>query len=486
MNQYLLPPSSILLAAILFPAGTLCAGEKPPTEEPKGFTWPSATPADCPFPPSSALNGIHFTGRHGDYHCGDTIYPTWASDGNLYTPWTDGITDGVRCTSGGSMPNGFRTGHAVMKGDDPLNLEISNTSPPKQALATPYRGRYPAGSLVHNGIWYYGTYLLGPSAGFEHQGFSWNWPILGPMPGFHISRDLGKTWEEPSTSPTTPLFPEPAEFLGPVKMGAPHLVDFGKNMEHSPDGKAYVVAMGAELNDPMPRPCIKQNPNGTGLVLHESCDEPLRIGMHEGEKTKEPFRSACEAAFPQANGKRFAHGNLSWISADQVYLARVTPSPETINDLKAWEFFAGHDTSGKPRWTSDFANIKPLLEWNNHMGCVTATWVPGLRKYLMCVTDGWPTVAKMNSYILESDTLTGPWRMVCYMEGFGEQAYFLNFPSKFISADGHTLWLAYSANFTTNNGMKRNGIDLKINPPGGRYGLSLHEVRLLPASTTKP
>ena len=70
------------------------------------------------------------------------------------------------------------------------------------------------------------------------------------------------------------------------------------------------------------------------------------------------------------------------------------------------------------------------------MGCVTATYVPGLKKYLMCVTDGWPTVAKMTSYILEADAITGPWRMVSYMKDFGEQGYFLNFPSKFISPDG--------------------------------------------------
>ena len=83
------------------------------------------------------------------------------------------------------------------------------------------------------------------------------------------------------------------------------------------------------------------------------------------------------------------------------------------------------------------------------MGCVTATYVPGLKKYLI-VRD--PTAgrrwAKMNSYILEADQITGSWRMVAYMKGFGEQAYFLNFPSKFISTDGKTLWLCYSANFS--------------------------------------
>ncbi len=41
--------------------------------------------------------------------------------------------------------------------------------------------------------------------------------------------------------------------MGPVKMGCPHFVDFGRNMEHSPDGKAYLVGMGAEENDPKPR-----------------------------------------------------------------------------------------------------------------------------------------------------------------------------------------------------------------------------------------
>jgi hypothetical protein len=106
------------------------------------------------------------------------------------------------------------------------------------------------------------------------------------------------------------------------------------------------------------------------------------------------------------------------------------------------------------------------------MGCVTATYVPALKKYFMCVTDGWPTVAKMNSYILEADQLTGPWRMVTYMKNFGEQGYFLNFPSKFISEDGKSLWLCYSANFG------ESGAKLKLNPPGGRYGLSLHEMKL--------
>ena len=159
-------------------------------------------------------------------------------------------------------------------------LTIRNTAPPQPASPRPYEGRYPCGSLVYNGIWYYGTYCLGPAGSVQHEGFTYNWPVLGPMPGFRISKDYGKTWTPSPLSPDKPLFPEPKKFMGPVKMGCPHFVDFGKNMEHSPDGKAYLLGMGAEENDPKPR-----------------------------------------------------YANLSWITADQVYLARVTPSPENINDV---------------------------------------------------------------------------------------------------------------------------------------------------------
>jgi len=436
---------SLCMLFSLIMVGSSAANETNTLADAKGgFVWKSEVPDDCPFEQSQMLTGIYFTGRHSDYHCGDTFYPSWASDGNLYSPWTDGKTDGIRCGSGGGKH--ARTGHAVMIGDDPLTLAIKNTSPPKHASARPYSGRYPCGSLVHDGIWYYGTYCLGPTGNIKHKGFTWNWPNLGPMPGFQISRDLGKTWTPSPLSPDKPLFPEPKEYLGPVKMGAPHFVDFGQNMKHSPDGKAYLLGMGAVENDLKPRPCIKPIPGGFEI---QSCED-----------------------------KDFDHANLSWITADQVYMARVTPSPATINDLESYEFFAGHDKAGKPLWTADFKGIKPLIEWNNNMGCVTATYVPGLKKYLMCVTDGWPTVSKMSSYILEADVITGPWRMVTYMKNLGEQAYFLNFPSKFISKDSRTLWLCYSANFSRG----WNGVKLNFNPPGGRYGLCLHEVNLLDTS----
>ena len=455
----------LLLVIITSVASADVVFENVPMPNPSpGFVWrsPDPIPENCPFEQSSMADRIYFTGRFSDYIIGDTIYPSWASDGNLYTPFTDGEIDGVKSRSG--RDNESHTGHAVMKGDDPMNLDIQNTSPPKKGSALPYRGRYPAGSLVHDGVWYYGTYCLGPSGGYIHNNFKYNWPNLGPIPGFQISYDLGKTWIDSPHTPAKPLFPEPKHAYGAVKMGAPHFVDFGKNMEYSPDGKAYLIAMGAEDDDPLPRPCITQAPVGQAYKINECSGDQL-----VSQYPIDPIE------------KHFAHANLSWITADQVYLARVTPSPETINDEDAYEYFGGHDTEGRPIWTDSFAKIKPLIEWNNNMGCVTATYVPHLKKYLMCVTDGWPTVAKMDSYILEADQLTGPWRLVTYMKGFGEQAYFLNFPTKFIKADG-TFWLCYSANFSPG----WNGVKLHFKPYGGRYGLCLHEMRFLAADDKDP
>ena len=104
------------------------------------------------------------------------------------------------------------------------------------------------------------------------------------------------------------------------------------------------------------------------------------------------------------------------------------------------------------------------------------TYNPGLKKYLMCITDAGNTISRTNTYILESDRITGPWKLVVYMRYFGEQAYFVNIPSKFISADGRTAWLCYSANFT-NDYLHT---DFKENPPGSAYGMNLQEFKLLP------
>lgn len=211
-----------------------------------------------------------------------------------------------------------------------------------------------------------------------------------------------------------------------MKIGSPHFVDFGKNLEHSPDGKAYLVGHGAS----------------------------------DGANRRMAFNS--------------------WITGDEIYLVRVKPGIESMNDASRYEFCTGQAAGGSA-WSKAFSAIKPIARWRDHMGCVTMTYDAPLRKYLMCVTDGGNTVHYFNTYILESDRITGPWRLVSYFEHFGEQAYFVNIPSKFIGGDGRTLWLCYAANFSSGWG----GVKFESRPAGSRYGMCWQEVKLLSDSNLR-
>ena len=279
------------------------------------FTWKSEPPADCPFPPSKEITGLEFLGVHSDYRFADTWYPSWAADGNLYSPWTDGPchadssnSDGYEYVKEGAMGTfnaklrPATTGQAVMVGDDPLKLEVKSLGT-VQADPYPYGGRYPCGSLVYRGVWYYGTYCLSPHGNTRFGETAYNWPWLGPLVGFRLSRDLGKTWEETTHTPAKPLFSETGMWGHPVKIGAPHFVDFGKDMEHSPDGKAYLVAMGAELSDPKPR-----------------------------------------------------FGNLSWITGDQVYFVNLPSKFIGPDGRTAWLCYSGNFATD---WNGNKIKVNP-------------------------------------------------------------------------------------------------------------------------------
>ena len=80
--------------------------------------------------------------------------------------------------SGGS---GATTGYATIVGDNPLQLQVIDQGVYKSD-PSPYAGRYPCGSLVYNGVWYYGTYCLGPStASLPHDGITLRLAVAGPV-----------------------------------------------------------------------------------------------------------------------------------------------------------------------------------------------------------------------------------------------------------------------------------------------------------------
>lgn len=166
------------------------------------FSWPSyvdfnSWAYEVPVKASRDIPSITFTGRYANYTEADTWYPSWASDGHLYSPWTDGRIGDEECASYGR--GNARTGQAKIMGDDPMNLEVISLGT-THSSALPYQGRYPAGSLVLDGIWYYGTYIL------ESDQMTGPWKMVcylkdfGPqayfvnIPSKFISEDGKRAW----------------------------------------------------------------------------------------------------------------------------------------------------------------------------------------------------------------------------------------------------------------------------------------------------
>ncbi len=410
--------------------------------------WPHAPPAGgTPFPRSKIFTTVEFTGRYATYGGADTWYPSWAADGNLYTPWTDGGVSDMVTGQKVSSASGCRgadcsstTGYATVVGDDPLNLTVTDVAT-FNSYTLPYKGRYPCGSLVYNGTWFYGTYTLdnenhqpGRSRGIdspgpevpEVAGYCENWCIQGPFVGFRTSTNQGKTWNEPRLKMQgwdDNIFGEqaPDNHTHKVKFGAPHVVDFGQELEHAPDNVKLLYVVG--------------------------------------------------------HGASESYSPTSWMQGSEVHLARVPPTAEAVADRSAWEFWSGPSAG----WTKgDVGKAAPIVSWGNKTGVTTMTYVPAIQRFIMVVST--PTFSpfteqQFDTYLLEGPSATGPWSMITYMKEFGPQSYFVNIPSKFIKAkldpdDGSlTLYLSYSANFHFPQG---------ANPPGSGYHWTLSEIKLRP------
>ncbi len=401
------------------------------------WIWDRTPPAGCPLAMSTDVPGIAFTGRAACQHFCDTWMPTWGGDGNLYSPWQDGVLltppfTGFGGFYGASDP--VRNGWAKIVGNDPQDLMIADAGMIEGTRA-PFNSRWPGANFVHNGVWYYGTYSTDGADANDNPVIPdpGNQGVLCGFVGFRTSTDGGHTWNDGPHTPSNRLFAEPAAFGGKLKFGQMYMVDHGKNQERSPDGKVYFVSNGAVDSDPEP--------------------SPANLGQHKG---------------------------------DQIYLCRVTPTPTAVNDAAQYEFYSGKNGAGQAVWGNSLAAAQPIIDWNNHCGSTTMTWNPGLGKYLLfsimahyrMEADG-PHPEDHDTWIAESSSMTGPWKLVTYLKSFGTQAYYPNLPSKFLSADGRTAWMWYGANYAP--------FDRHSDPPGSAYRMVQQQIRFLtPGDFAKP
>jgi Domain of unknown function (DUF4185) len=171
------------------------------------------------------------------------------------------------------------------------------------------------------------------------------------------------------------------------------------------------------------------------------------------------FADFGKASRDETDNYVYAYGlDQNWRSQQELFLARVLP--DHVLDRAAWEFFAGSDSSGNPRWDKDILRKRPVLTdrrllYHNRLrraqtDCNADQRVIGqggvvfdapLRRFIF---SSW---ACATHEFFESPAPWGPWRHflstdfgnVRSTQHYGQ--YGTSIPSKFISADGKTLYL---------------------------------------------
>lgn len=436
---------SLLALAVVFVSATWAqkveSGALVKSVEYEWSSWGNnRLPTDSGLTLSKEFGGVSFTGRYASYTHADTWYLTSASNGAMYSSYTDGSVNGEP----GWSPN---PRCAKVVGSDPLDLRVSVvgegiTHSGENGAGGKFKfGRYPAAQLIYNDIWYYGTYLLEWT---ERAMLIPNrdWQVLQPFVGFRVSGDLGENWYD-RTEPDDPLLENAHEKWVDahnvefnkyeVMIGAPHFVDFGDNLKYAPTDSAtgrkwaYMVAHGADAG----------------------CD--------------------------------IAHN--TWVSGDNIYLLRilmpegrdVESNAKYINSAENWQYLAKDGTYKS--WNRDnlqevYANIKPIVDATGYLGNVGVTYNAPLKKYIMTLSRVSETSRdNFHTLILEADTIDGEYRVVQYLRNFASQSYFMNIPSRFISDDGRTMWLCYSSNYGYASSPK-------ATIGGSRYALCLTEITL--------
>jgi hypothetical protein len=142
-----------------------------------------------------------------------------------------------------------------------------------------------------------------------------------------------------------------------------------------------------------------------------------------------------------------------------VVLARVPK--DRIPDRAAYEFFAGLDGTGAPQWSADIARRKPAFSDPNGVQRIGMSYNPALRRYILTSAHqiGGGATHTPALGVFEAPEPWGPWSVVYYNDDFsGGYAFHHKFPTKWMSADGTSMWLLYSG---SNTGASCNCVTLR-------------------------
>jgi hypothetical protein len=130
-------------------------------------------------------------------------------------------------------------------------------------------------------------------------------------------------------------------------------------------------------------------------------------------------------------------------SDNSTYMGRVPQ--DKLKDRSAYEFFEGLDANGKPIWTSNVKDIRPMFTDANGSSGGAVVYNPGIKRYIMTSFHTGPGQLG----VFDAAQPWGPWTTVAYDDSWGNMGtagFGLNcdFPQKWMSTDGLTMWSIFS------------------------------------------
>jgi hypothetical protein len=136
------------------------------------------------------------------------------------------------------------------------------------------------------------------------------------------------------------------------------------------------------------------------------------------------------------------------LPVSKLNLARVHKSQ--IRDRSAYQFFSGRDANGSPTWSSRVENRRPVFEDRQGYMSDSPTVIhnSAAGRYFMCKTHDTskPNGPHGGLGIFEAPRPWGPWTTVYYQDNWlgGNNMYFCEFPTKWISNNGLTMWMVFA------------------------------------------
>ena len=157
-------------------------------------------------------------------------------------------------------------------------------------------------------------------------------------------------------------------------------------------------------------------------------------------------------------------GRSYWENGDGMLLGRVPR--EKILCREAWEFCAGLDAAGSPRWSPAEEDAQWVFSYPKMTGENHVCYNPGIGRFIMgnySFVDNevrprpihqmrWPQAYRSQLTLFEAERPWGPWKLFYRDDNWGTYGdYQPSFPTKWMFADGHLMLMVSSGSWDDYN-----------------------------------